>query len=310
MTRGAPDAPSRALRPAPGRPRRGAVASPPGVRLPLRAAVPRSSSARSSRRWRRCSRTSGRSRSSSSRRSASSILAGLLRGAIGAGTRPRPDGRRDPPGRGRRLRGPGRPDAVRSASRSRSSPAASTRWPPGSRPTRSSAATCSPTSATSCARRSRSSPATSRRSSTGSTRPTRPTSRRSSTRPASSSGSIDDLRTITLSEAGTLPLHPEPTDPDLLVADVVALLPTGGRGGRRGDRHRRSRRPADPRDRPGPHPRGALEPGRQRAPPHAGGRSRDDRRRPSTGVVARPERRRHRARDRSGAASRTSSTGS
>ena len=32
---------------------------------------------------------------------------------------------------------------------------------------------------------------------------------------------IDDLRTLALSEAGTLTLHTEPTDPDLLVADVV-----------------------------------------------------------------------------------------
>ena len=32
---------------------------------------------------------------------------------------------------------------------------------------------------------------------------------------------IDDLRTIALSEAGTLALHPEPTDPDVLVGDVV-----------------------------------------------------------------------------------------
>jgi signal transduction histidine kinase len=32
---------------------------------------------------------------------------------------------------------------------------------------------------------------------------------------------IDDLRTIALSEAGTLALHPEPTDPDVLVDDVV-----------------------------------------------------------------------------------------
>jgi len=32
---------------------------------------------------------------------------------------------------------------------------------------------------------------------------------------------IDDLRTLALSEAGTLTLHPEPTDPDLLVVDVV-----------------------------------------------------------------------------------------
>ena len=32
---------------------------------------------------------------------------------------------------------------------------------------------------------------------------------------------IDDLRTLALSEAGTLALHLEPTDPDLLVAEVV-----------------------------------------------------------------------------------------
>jgi two-component system, OmpR family, sensor histidine kinase BaeS len=32
---------------------------------------------------------------------------------------------------------------------------------------------------------------------------------------------IDDLRTVALSEAGTLPLHPEPTDLDLLVEEVV-----------------------------------------------------------------------------------------
>jgi len=32
---------------------------------------------------------------------------------------------------------------------------------------------------------------------------------------------IDDLRTVALSEAGTLQLHREPTDPDLLVDEVV-----------------------------------------------------------------------------------------
>jgi len=32
---------------------------------------------------------------------------------------------------------------------------------------------------------------------------------------------IDDLRTLALSEAGTLTLHPEPTDPDVLVGEVV-----------------------------------------------------------------------------------------
>jgi two-component system, OmpR family, sensor histidine kinase BaeS len=32
---------------------------------------------------------------------------------------------------------------------------------------------------------------------------------------------IDDLRTVALSEAGTLTLHPEPTDPDVLIEEVV-----------------------------------------------------------------------------------------
>jgi signal transduction histidine kinase len=32
---------------------------------------------------------------------------------------------------------------------------------------------------------------------------------------------IEDLRTIALSEGGTLALHPEPTDPDLLIGEVV-----------------------------------------------------------------------------------------
>lgn len=43
---------------------------------------------------------------------------------------------------------------------------------------------------------------------------------------------IDDLRTLTLSEAGTLALHPEPTDPDLLVGDVVrSFTPAATRAG-------------------------------------------------------------------------------
>ena len=32
---------------------------------------------------------------------------------------------------------------------------------------------------------------------------------------------VDDLRTIALSEAGTLTLHPEPTDPDVLIGEVL-----------------------------------------------------------------------------------------
>jgi two-component system, OmpR family, sensor histidine kinase BaeS len=32
---------------------------------------------------------------------------------------------------------------------------------------------------------------------------------------------IEDLRTVALSEAGTLPLHPEPTDPDVLLGEVA-----------------------------------------------------------------------------------------
>jgi signal transduction histidine kinase len=43
---------------------------------------------------------------------------------------------------------------------------------------------------------------------------------------------IDDLRTLTLSEAGSLTLHPEPTDPDVLVGDVVrSFAPSAARAG-------------------------------------------------------------------------------
>jgi two-component system sensor histidine kinase BaeS len=38
---------------------------------------------------------------------------------------------------------------------------------------------------------------------------------------------IDDLRTIALSEAGTLALHPEPTDPDLLIGEVLQAFARG-----------------------------------------------------------------------------------
>jgi signal transduction histidine kinase len=38
---------------------------------------------------------------------------------------------------------------------------------------------------------------------------------------------IDDLRTIALSEAGTLTLHPEPTDPDVLIGEVRQAFTTG-----------------------------------------------------------------------------------
>lgn len=41
---------------------------------------------------------------------------------------------------------------------------------------------------------------------------------------------VDDLRTVTLSEAGTLPLHPEPTDLGVLVAEVAASFEGAGGG--------------------------------------------------------------------------------
>jgi signal transduction histidine kinase len=41
---------------------------------------------------------------------------------------------------------------------------------------------------------------------------------------------IDDLRTIALSEAGTLALHPEPTDPDVLVGEVVRSFTAAAAG--------------------------------------------------------------------------------
>ena len=80
---------------------------------------------------------------------------------------------------------------------------------------------------------------------------------------------IDDLRTLALSEAGTLALHPEPTDPDVLVADVVRSFEpvAAAAAGRARGGHRR--RPADPRPRPGPDPRGPRQPRGQRDPAHA-----------------------------------------
>jgi two-component system sensor histidine kinase BaeS len=38
---------------------------------------------------------------------------------------------------------------------------------------------------------------------------------------------IDDLRTVALSEAGTLALHPEPTDPDVLIGEVIHAFGPG-----------------------------------------------------------------------------------
>jgi signal transduction histidine kinase len=38
---------------------------------------------------------------------------------------------------------------------------------------------------------------------------------------------IDDLRTVALSEAGTLALHPEPTDPDVLIGEVIRAFTPG-----------------------------------------------------------------------------------
>ena len=85
---------------------------------------------------------------------------------------------------------------------------------------------------------------------------------------------IDDLRTLALSEAGTLALHPEPTDPDVLVPRSSARSSRPPPRGRRAHGRDR-RRPPDPRDRPGPDPRGARQPRRQRAAAHAGRRPGD-----------------------------------
>lgn len=38
---------------------------------------------------------------------------------------------------------------------------------------------------------------------------------------------IDDLRTVALSEAGTLALHPEPTDPEVLIGEVIGAFSSG-----------------------------------------------------------------------------------
>ncbi len=161
---------------------------------------------------------------------------------------------------------------------------------------------CSPTSATSCARRCghhRQSRGDRRR---GLPARRRPTSRRSSTRPASSSRLIDDLRTIALSEAGTLPLHPGADRPG-----PARRRRRRARSDRRPRRppwrspRRLQRRPADPRDRP-VRIREVLSNLVANALRHtpAGGRVTIGG--AVEGVVARPERRGHRARDRSSAA--------
>ena len=83
---------------------------------------------------------------------------------------------------------------------------------------------------------------------------------------------IDDLRTVALSEAGTLQLHREPTDPDVLIDEVVRSFAGLGWHGR-GDRHgRRPVRPADHRRRPGPDPGGARQSRGERRAPHTVGR--------------------------------------
>ena len=79
---------------------------------------------------------------------------------------------------------------------------------------------------------------------------------------------IEDLRTLTLVEAGSLVLHREPTDLGALLNEVAAgYRSQADEAGVALDRHRCSRPPV-PRRRPGSHPRGGLEPADQRAPPH------------------------------------------
>ena len=83
---------------------------------------------------------------------------------------------------------------------------------------------------------------------------------------------IDDLRTLALSEAGTLAAPPraDRSRPAGRARSSARSRRRAGDG--RGDRHGRGRRrPADPRRRPGPDPRGARQSRRQRHPPHAGG---------------------------------------
>ena len=82
---------------------------------------------------------------------------------------------------------------------------------------------------------------------------------------------IDDLRTMALSEAGTLPLHREPTDPDVLIDDVVRSFAAAAATAGVTVQADVDGRPADPRRRSGPDPRGAGQPRGQRDPPHAGG---------------------------------------
>ena len=89
---------------------------------------------------------------------------------------------------------------------------------------------------------------------------------------------VEDLRTLALAEAGTLPLHKEPTDLAILAAEAAASF-EGLAGGR--DVRLRS---ADADDmplrgpRPAPHPAGHRQPGRQRPSLCAAWKRRLDRR--------------------------------
>ena len=89
---------------------------------------------------------------------------------------------------------------------------------------------------------------------------------------------IEDLRTLALSEAGSLSLHREPTDLDVLIADVATSFAAAADTRRRDDPHGARPGAAAPRRRPGPDPggRSATSSGTPSAtrPPAARSRSR------------------------------------
>ena len=88
------------------------------------------------------------------------------------------------------------------------------------------------------------------RCSTASTRPTQSTCARSWTGPSVMARLLDDLRTLSMAEAGVLALHRETVDPRAVAEDARTRVPVDGRGGRRDARRRAATPTRPPRSRP------------------------------------------------------------
>ena len=204
------------------------------------------------------------------------IVAALLRGTLGA-ARELTGCRRHAPGRGRRLRRPDRQDPLGPRRRSSELARASTRWPPGWRPTSGSVGSL----LADVSHELRTPLAVLRGNLEAIVDGVHPADEahppRSSRRPTSWSGSSMTCgrsrcpRPARCRSTASRPTRTcwSPTWPSFA---------TRRRRPRRRDRDRSTGRPADRRGRSGAHPRGARQPRGQRPPPHAGGRRRHDRR--------------------------------